>query len=195
MRKQEFLDELRNKLKGLPEKDIEDRVNFYDEMIEDRIDEGKTEEGAVADIGSVDDIVNEIAKDTTLIKLVTEKIKPKRKIRAWEIVLLVLGFPLWFPLAIVGLVLCLVAYLLLWVMVIVTYAIELSLIACSLGGFVIFLIYLFSGEFSLLYLAVSLLGTGGAFLMFFGCWYATKGTIKIFTAIKAKIIKKGDKKQ
>ena len=131
MKKEEFLSELRNKLNGLPKDDVDNRINFYGEMIDDRIDDGKTEEEAVADIGTVDDVVNDIAKDTSLVKLVKEKVKPKRSLRAWEIVLIVLGFPLWFPLALTALILCLVAYLLIWVLVIVTYSVEISLIASS----------------------------------------------------------------
>ena len=108
MTKQEFLTALREKLQGLPQKDVDERISFYEEMINDRIDDGKTEEEAVADIGSVDLIVEEIARDTSLVKLVKEKITPKREIKAWEIVLLVLGFPLWFPLALTALILALV---------------------------------------------------------------------------------------
>ena len=196
MRKQEFLNELRDKLKGLPKEDLENRISFYDEMIEDRIDDGKTEEGAVADIGPVDDIVNEIAKETPLVKLVKEKVKPKRALRVWEIILLVLGFPLWFPLVVVALVLCLVASLLIWVFVIVAYAIEISLIVSAVGGLILFFVYMFTGQFSLMPLAISILAAGASVLMFFGCMYITKGTIKlhqlIFTGIKRKIMKKGE---
>ena len=198
MRKQEFLDELRNRLKGLPKDDLDERIAFYDEMIEDRIDDGKTEEGAVADIGTVDEVVDDIARDTPLAKLVKEKIKPKRKIKAWETVLIALAFPIWFPVLLVATVLCLVAYILLWVLVIVCYAVEISLIAASIGGMVAFLILLFQGEFSLLYLAIAILAAGASVLMFFGCWYITKGTIKlhqkIFTSIKRRIMNKGENK-
>lgn len=41
MKKEEFLAELRSKLSGLPKEDIDNRIEFYNEMIEDRIDEGK----------------------------------------------------------------------------------------------------------------------------------------------------------
>ena len=44
MNKQEFLAELRKGLSGLPQDDIEERLIFYDEMLEDRIEEGLSEE-------------------------------------------------------------------------------------------------------------------------------------------------------
>ena len=56
MKREEFLAELRKSLAGLPKEDIEDRINFYDESISDRMEDGKTEEEAIADIGSVDDV-------------------------------------------------------------------------------------------------------------------------------------------
>ena len=56
MNKEEFLSELRTKLSGLPQEDIEERISFYSEMIDDRIDEGMDEEAAVAAVGHLDDI-------------------------------------------------------------------------------------------------------------------------------------------
>ena len=47
MNKQEFLSLLRRELSGLPQGDIEERVGFYAEMIDDRMEEGLTEEEAV----------------------------------------------------------------------------------------------------------------------------------------------------
>lgn len=199
MNKVTFLNSLREKLVGLPPEDIDNRIEFYSEMIEDRIEEGKTEEAAVSEIGTVDEVVNQIAEETPFKKLVKEKIKPKRKIKAWEIVLLILGFPLWFPLCVIALVLLLVAYLLFWVFVLVAYVVELSLATSAVGGLIIFFAYLVNGSFYLVPLAISLLGAGGAALFAFACIYITKGTInlhkKIFTKIKASIIKKGAKKQ
>lgn len=196
MTKEQFLEQLRNKLKGLPKDDLEDRINFYDEAIEDRMMDGKSEEGAVADLGSIDDIVNEIAKDVPLTKLVKERVKPKRSLKAWEIALLILGFPLWFPLVLTGLILALVFYLLIWVFVFVAYVVETSLAAGSVGCLVYFFIYLVNGNFNILTIGGFLMCLGGAALFIFPCIGITKATIalskKIITGIKASFIKKGN---
>lgn len=151
----------------------------------------------MADIGTVDEIVNEIAKDTSLAKLMKEKIRPKRALRAWEIVLIVLGFPLWLPLVLVGIVLALVAYLLIWILVLVTYAGEIGLIGWSIASLVAFFGSLSQGEFSWMYLGASIMAAGGAILLFLGCIGATKLTLrlskKIITGLKASFIKKGNK--
>ena len=78
MNKQQFLDELRSKLVGLPDEEIENRISFYEEMINDRIDEGKSEEEAISEIGTVDEVVREIAKDTPLVSLVKHKMNRNR---------------------------------------------------------------------------------------------------------------------
>ena len=44
MNKQEFFEQLRKGLSGLPKDDIEERLTFYKEMIEDRIEDGLSEE-------------------------------------------------------------------------------------------------------------------------------------------------------
>ena len=193
MTREVFLNSLREKLKGLSPEDIEDRISFYYEMIDDIMDEGKTEEEAVAEIGSVDDVIYEIAQDTPLVKIVKQKIKPKRKLEAWEIVLIILGFPLWFPLVLTGFVLLLVAYILFWVFVIVAYAVEFSLGASSIGALVNFFAYLVHGDFYLAPLGASIMFAGGTILMFFACKAITLRTIKLhkslFTKIKASFIK------
>ena len=197
MKKQQFLDELKQRMQGLPKKDLEDRLSFYEEAIDDRIADGKNEEEAVADLGNIDDIVKEIAQDVPLAKLVKEKVTPKRSLKAWEIVLLVLGFPLWFPLLTVALTLCFVAYMLIWVFVVVAYALETAFAFGSVGSMIAFFIYLGAGEFNLAALGTFLGCAGAAMLFIFPCIGITKGTIalskKIILGIKAKFIGKGSK--
>ena len=53
MTKQAFAAALRNELSGLPREDIDRSIDFYCEMIDDRMEEGLTEEEAVSAIGSV----------------------------------------------------------------------------------------------------------------------------------------------
>ena len=57
MDKHDFLMQLQNRLSGLPQEDIEERLNFYNEMIDDRIEDGLSEEEAIAAVGSLDEIV------------------------------------------------------------------------------------------------------------------------------------------
>ena len=198
MKKEEFLKELELRLQGLPEEDKKERVSFYKEMIEDRVDEGKTEEEAINALGGLEKVTNEIIEETPLMNLVKERVKPKRSLRAWEIILLILGFPLWFPLLLVFFVLCLIAYLLIWIGVIVIYSIELALNVSSVTGLILFIAYLTGGTFSLYSLGMMILGAGLSILLFFGCVGVTKGTCllsrNIVRKIKSSFVKKGETK-
>lgn len=62
MNKQEFLAELQKGLSGLPQEDRDERLTFYGEMLDDRMEEGLSEEEAVAAVGSVEEIVRQTAR-------------------------------------------------------------------------------------------------------------------------------------
>ena len=51
--KREFLEELRKRLSKLDDQDYEASVAYYEEMINDRIEDGLSEEEAVSDIGNI----------------------------------------------------------------------------------------------------------------------------------------------
>ena len=51
MTKWEFIAALGARLSGLPKNDIDERLNFYGEMIDDRIEEGLGEADAVSEVG------------------------------------------------------------------------------------------------------------------------------------------------
>ena len=195
MTKKEFLSSLESKLQGLPKEDINNRLDFYSEMIDDRIEEGKTEDQAIEEIGSVDEVVEQIAEETPLLKLVKERIKPKRSLRAWEIIVIILGFPLWLPLLLVFAIICFIPYILMWVFVLVTYAMEIAFAASSIYGIAGFFLQMSQGNFSLMYIGIALLGLGLSFLFIFACIGITKGTIKLTKVtgrnIKSSFVKKG----
>ena len=54
MNKKDFLFSLEKALSGLPKEEVEERLAFYDEIIEDRVEDGLSEEQADMEIGSLD---------------------------------------------------------------------------------------------------------------------------------------------
>lgn len=196
MNKQEFLVQLRRELSGLPKEDIDERLTFFSEMIDDRVEDGVPEETAICEIGSVDTLVSQIIADYPLGKLVKEKITPKRKPKAWETVLLVLGAPVWLPLLIAAFVVILSLYIVLWSVIICLWAVFASFAAGGLAGAAAG-VYFAAGGNGLTGIAV--IGAGLACLglsvfVFFGCKAATKGilalTKKLAIRIKNCFIKK-----
>ena len=179
MRKLEFLNQLRAKLVGLPRQDAEERLAFYGEMIDDRIEDGLTEEEAVLDIGSVDEIYEQIIADIPFTKIAKERIKPKRRLLAWEIVLLVLGSPIWLSLAIAAFAIILSLYVVLWSLIVSVWAVFVSLVACVIGGAAAGVILAITGNgfTGIAMVSAGVVCAGLAILLFFGCKAATKGTL------------------
>ena len=198
MNKQEFLAELRKSLSGLPQADIEERIVFYSEMIDDRTEEGSTEEGAVAAIGSVDDVVSQIFSETPLTKLVKEKVKPNRALKAWEIALLILGSPIWLPLLLAAAIIVLAVYIVIWSVIITLYAVDLTFAAGGIAGIAAILTYIANGNIpgALLFFGAGFVSAGLAILLFFGFNQITKYILllsrKFLLNIKALFIRKGE---
>ena len=60
MNKMDFLSALEHRLVGLPREDLAERMAFYSEAIDDRLEDGLSEEEAVAQLGSADAIAAQI---------------------------------------------------------------------------------------------------------------------------------------
>lgn len=181
MTKNEFLNILRSReeLFGLPEEDIERSLSFYEELIDDRIEEGMSEEEAVAAVGDPREIAAQILSEIPLSKLVKEKMKPSRRLRAWEIVLLVLGAPIWLSLLCAALVIVFAAYVVLWSFVASVWAVGASFVGVFLGSIVALVLSCVYGQIGagiiLILLGVGLVFAGLALLLWFGAKAATKG--------------------
>ena len=196
MNKAEFLNELRTKLNGLPQNDIEERVSFYTEMIDDRVEDGMSEEEAIEQIGPVDKVVETIVSEIPLSKIVKAKVKPQKKMPVWAIVLLVLGFPVWFPILIALVSVIFSVYLTLWIIVITLYAVDLSLAVASIASIASAFVAFIGGEPLVGLASIGSFMVCGALsvLMFFGCGYVVKGVVfvtrKMLLGIKSWFIGK-----
>jgi uncharacterized membrane protein len=142
MNKEQFLLALYDALRGLPIDDVERSIAYYREMIDERVEDGMSEEQAVAELGDVEEIARKITEEIPLHSLVREKVTGGRKMPAWEIVLLVIGFPLWFSLGIAALSVLFAVYITIWALVVALYATMLGLavgaVACVAGIFFAF---------------------------------------------------------
>ena len=181
MNKQEFLGQLRNGLNGLPQEEIEERVIFYSEMIDDRMEEGLSEEEAVGAIGNIDSIVSQAIVDIPLSKCIKEKITPKKKLSAAEIILLLITAPILLSL-LISLVSAVVSvYAALWVVIIALWAVFGSIVACGFSfifsgiGF----IWNSHGVTGMAIIGSGITGLGISIYLFFGCKIATKFMIMI----------------
>ena len=276
MNKEEFLSELREELYDLPEGDIEERLTFYSEMIDDRVEEGISVEEALAEIGPAGEIASQIrselpkpepAEETaseefsalpaeasseavgaeepaakapsdipeeTLSEAVTvedvpveepsdmpaeaqpeavaveeipapepaasiqaaslvqpsaEKESRRRTLRAWEIVLLVLGFPLWGSLLIAAVAVVFSLYVSLWAIILSLWAVFGAMafsgllcigvgIPASIG----------KGPEGLLVLAAGFIFAGLSVFLYLLCMAITKGTVFLTVRLTRKLL-------
>ena len=187
MTKQEFLNSLKEKLSTLSESDVEERLNFYSELIDDMIEEGSNEVDAISSIGSVDDIASQIISENSSKKenekdFQESKQKKKRNLKAWEIVLLAVGSPIWVPLGIAIFAIVISLYAVLWVLIASFWAIFASLTACAPAGIVAGICLIATAQGALggiSLMAAGLVCAGLAIFAFFGCLASTKGSALI----------------
>ncbi len=197
MNKEEFLLELVERLSPLPWEEIDDRCNYYSEMIDDRMEEGLTEEEAVAEMGSIDDIASQIVSNIPLSVLVKKKMKTERKLSVWEIVLIVLGSPLWIALLLAVFAVVFSVYCVLWSVVVCLWAAFVSLVGGLLGGMAAGALFVLKGSIlaGVGMVGAGLVCAGLAVFMFFISKSATKGiawlTKRIMPGIKRSFIRKG----
>lgn len=196
MNKAEFLAALRERLSGLPEEDFNRSVDYYTEMIDDRVEDGMSEEEAVACLGSMDEIITQILSEVSLPKLVKEKVKPKRALAVWEIILIIISAPIWFPIVLSVVTTILSAYLSIWMMVLSLYLLDLSIAISGIVFIGLAISELIKGAFAVFgaLLGFGLVALGVSILLFFAFNLITKGIIyiskKVLLGIKSLFIRK-----
>ncbi len=200
MDKQQFLNRLAHAMQGLPQKDIEDSIAFYGEMIDDRIESGMSEQEAVAAVGAPESVAREMMVNLPLSTLIKSKCKTKKSSwRVWEIVLLALGSPIWLSLLIGAAAVVLSVFVTLWAVFASLWAVDLTLAGSAAVMLLKFGILLLSHPASaLIYLGIGLTSAGAAILAFFGCFKLTRVFVRIniwlTRAVKNLIIGRGKKK-
>ena len=188
MNKQEFIYALKGKLKKLPKKEVAERLNFYSEMIDDRMEEGLSEEDAVAAIGSADEIARsiykEISPDQTAAKQKSKKASVTKNI------LLIAGSPVWLSLLISALAVVFSAWASMWAVVISFWAAFFSFAVSAPAGILLTLSNLFSayGYAAAFFFCCSLTCASLAIFSFLGCKRLTDYAL-IFTKKGALAIK------
>ncbi len=200
MNRQEFLENIRKRLSGLPQYDVDKLIDYYNEMIDDRMEDGLSEKEAIEALGSVDDIVSQILMNTPLTTIVKEKVRPKHNLRVLEIILLVLGFPLWGSLLLAAIMIILAMYIVLLSLILVMYSVDFAFASCVVAGIAGCVIMICTGKgiASVLFLlGGGLISAGIAIILFFVFNKAAKSVLmagkNILLGIKCCIIGKEDK--
>lgn len=199
MNKAEFLNELKKQISEYPIEETQKSMEYYAEMIDDRVEDGMTESEAVASLGTVDSIANQIKCElpiTTLVKQRAKKQSKGKKMPVWAIILLILGFPLWGGIVLFILGMVIMFYSLIWTMDVILWSVVLTFGAGALTGIIGFFVSLFRLSFgsAVFYLGSGMLCGGLGIFIFIGTLLITKGIIlgtkQCFLWIKQAIVGK-----
>jgi len=200
MTKAEFIKKLRSQLSDLPKGEVEERLNFYNEMIDDKIEEGCSEERAVAEIGKIEEIARQIRAEFATERAKKQKIWTQRRLKVWEIALLALGSPVWLSLLIAAVAVvfsvAVAVYASTWAAVVSLWAAVVALWGSAFGGFVggIVLICVGKATSGLAIISGGFVCAGLSIFLFYASKWVTKGTCllakKLFLCLKQLFRKK-----
>lgn len=196
MTKQLFLNELSAALHTLPRDERYRTLSYYDELIDDRMEDGQSQEEAVSSLGDPAAVAREIlGEEEAPVSTGTGR-------KAWVIVLLVLGFPLWGSLVLAAVLLLLCVYICLFVPAFVLGVLSLSFLAGAVVGvvgapFLVFDVGLLSGGVGagLFQLGASVAMLGLSILCALGFYFTGKVTVKagknLWRWLRKSLCKKG----
>ena len=144
MNKKQFCTFLENELRlYLSSKEVYKTLNFFKEMIDDRVDEGLSEEEAVSQLGNIDDIVGQILDEHNIKKRQKKlvwRFIPQKTPSAANIIIAILLFPIWIT------IFSLVASIFL-IFISLIFSFVISILASFVGG----ILLIFKAPFYLIY--------------------------------------------
>ncbi len=121
MNKGEFLRLLGTRLSVLPQTEAERLMEFYAELIEDKMENGETEEQAVANLGPIDELVQGILQEEEIEQRKTEEKGSASNGFGRRLAIAICTFPIWLPL-----------YISAWAVVVSLYASAAGLLLSGL---------------------------------------------------------------
>src|SRR5690606_3207152 len=171
---------LHDRLSSLPQDAADRSVAFYAEMLDDRIEDGMSEEDAVESMETVDIIAERIILDTPLPALLRERIRPKGGMTALNATLLILGAPVWLPLVLAVLAVIAAVFVTIWSVVAALFAAVIGLGAGGLLALVVSPLNFSSGvPQGLLLAGFGLFSIGVSIFAFFGSAAAAGSLIRL----------------
>ena len=192
MKKMEFIAKLRSNLIGLPYEDARERINFYSEMIADRMEDGLTEEEAVANVGSVDEIAAEIKNEFLSVRKNVGAAKKKINSRIWVGILIALGSPLWLSLLISAFAVTISLYAVLWSVILSLWSAVFAFAVSGIASVPMTVIFLVKATplSALGAFGIGAFAAGLSVLGYYGTVAATKAALRITKISAAWMINK-----
>lgn len=129
MTRNKYLKELRSFLGKLPKEDRKRILEFYNELIDDKLEAGQSEEEILGKFGSPEELAKQIFQDNGQTYS-----PPNTTSRIMRISAIVLGSPIWLSLLAVFLVLVFALFLVLWAAVVSFWCCVFAFGIAGIGG-------------------------------------------------------------
>lgn len=130
MTKNDFLNKLESALSGLPHEEIKKTLDYYSEIIDDAVEDGRNETEVIAGLGSIEGIAGKIIDETPIRKFLKEDVRDSH-IGVSVIVLLIVTSPVWFPILTAAFAIAFSLYITLWAIVASFFAVFAVLALCG----------------------------------------------------------------
>ena len=201
MNKLEFEQQLADALvkAHVPQAEVERAVAFFDESIEDRMEEGMSEEMAVYGMGSVNDVALQVIQDLPAVPkaVATASANSNTTTKVLAIILAIVLIPLWLPIAAGILATVISLYVASWAIILSLWAAAVCMVLAPAAGIVFTVM---CGSAAPPQLAVGFLSLGASLvccalglLLFLGILYVTKEwailTGRFFKWVKSLFVK------
>jgi uncharacterized membrane protein len=185
MTKHDYLKKLSHALRRVKAKERKKFLAYFSEVIDDRVEEGVSEADAVAGLESVEAAAERILDEAAA----SGQLKPHRSVRVF--VLLVLGFPLWFPLLLTAALVILIMYGVVWIFIGTFFILAAALAGSGAAGVfglgqALFLGRDLASAFAML--AVGLVCAGLGLAVFVPTLYAARAYAKATPSLWRKLI-------
>ena len=174
MTRDEFLNRLGELLACLPADQVEETKQFYAEAIADRMEDGMSEEEAVAAMGAPGEVAEATLDDLPAVPRAIARTRRRSTVLLW--VLTIVGSPVWVPLLIAFVIVALSIYFCIWVLAFCVWVIAATLGAVGAAAFALVAagIAICHVPYVLAMLGCGLAFIGAALLVGAGAWAASK---------------------
>lgn len=187
MNKREYLDRLEDLLACLSKEQRAESLAFYEEMIDDRIEEGMTEEEAVAALDAPGVAAEAILDELPAVPRAVAKTRRKSRVLLWAAV--IVGSPIWLSLLVAFVIVAVTVYACIWILAACIWVVAAALVV----AFPFSLLLAFWGvcagnvPYALAQAGMGLVGLAFGALCFKGAWVASKQLVRLSRLWLAKV--------
>lgn len=167
MTRDEFLGRLGELLACLPAEQVEETKAFYAEAIADRMEDGMSEEEAVAAMGTPGEVAEATLDDLPAVPRAIARTRRRSTALLW--VLTIVGSPVWVPLLAAFAAVAVTVYICIWVLELCVW-----IVAAALGGVGVVELLLAVSGVTIGHFPYALASSGVGLFVGAGAWAASK---------------------